>query len=137
MANNRRRWARQAGRSNYNITRTIRVLFDLIIIKFLLDFSTKPLHFFGRLGILGVSAGTLMGFGLLAKKILYGTDLFVEHGPATLLAMLLIVSGIQFFSIGLIGELVARTYYETQRKPIYAVREILTRRGASYELENS
>jgi hypothetical protein len=127
---------RQAGKSNYNLSRTFRVVFDLIIIKFLLDFSTRPLHFFGRIGLLGVSAGTLTAFVLLVKKLLYGTDLMVEHGPLTLMAILLAVTGVQFFSIGLIGELVARTYYETQRKPVYAVREVKRRRRSSLEYES-
>jgi glycosyltransferase involved in cell wall biosynthesis len=127
---------RQSGRSNYNLSRTFRVVFDLIIIKFLLDFSTKPLHFFGRIGLLGVATGTLTAFVLVAKKLLYGTDVMVEHGPLTLMAILFIVTGIQLFSIGLIGELVARTYYETQRKPVYAVREVRRRRRSSLEYEN-
>jgi glycosyltransferase involved in cell wall biosynthesis len=127
---------RQAGKSNYNLSRTSRVVFDLIIIKFLLDFSTKPLHLFGRIGLLGVCAGVLTGFVLLVKKLVYGTDLMVEHGPLTLIAILLVVTGIQLFSIGLIGELVARTYYETQRKPIYAVREVRHRGRRRLEYES-
>jgi glycosyltransferase involved in cell wall biosynthesis len=127
---------RQSGKSNYNLTRTFRVLFDLLIIKFLLDFSTKPLHFFGRMGLLGVTTGTLTAFVLITKKLLYGTDVMVQHGPLTLMAILFIVTGIQLFSIGLIGELVARTYYETQRKPVYAVREVKRRRRTSLEYEN-
>jgi glycosyltransferase involved in cell wall biosynthesis len=127
---------RAAGKSNYDLSRTFRVVFDLIIIKFLLDFSTKPLHFFGRIGLLGVAAGTLTAAVLLAKKLVYGTDLMIEHGPLTLMAILLFVTGVQLFSIGLIGELVARTYYETQRKPIYAVREIRRRRRTTIEYES-
>ncbi len=127
---------RQSGKSNYNLSRTFRVVFDLIIIKFLLDFSTRPLHFFGRIGLLSVFAGTSTAFVLLAKKLAYGTDLMVEHGPLTLIAILLVLAGIQLFSIGLIGELVARTYYETQRKPIYAVRSIRRRRMSTLEYEN-
>lgn len=127
---------RQSGRSNYNLSRTFRVVFDLIIVKFLLDFSTKPLHFFGRIGALGVGLGVLTGLVLLVKKLLYGTDLMIEHGPLTLVAILLVVTGIQFFSIGLIGELVARTYYETQRKPVYAVREVKRRRRTTLEYES-
>lgn len=128
---------RASGRSKYDLSRTSRVLFDLLIVKFLLDFSTKPLHFFGRIGFLGVAAGTLIGLFLIVKKALYSTVVMVEHGPLFLTAILLIVTGIQFFSIGLIGELVARTYYETQRKPIYAVRKVKTRDASRFEYENA
>lgn len=127
---------RQSGKSNYNLTRTFRVLFDLIIIKFLLDFSTKPLHLFGRIGLLGVFTGVVTLLVMLFKKLAYGTDLMVEHGPLTLVGILFVVTGIQLFSIGLIGELVARTYYETQRKPIYAVKDLRRRGRSALEFEN-
>jgi hypothetical protein len=73
---------------------------------------------------------------MLFKKLAYGTDLMVEHGPLTLVGILFVVTGIQLFSIGLIGELVARTYYETQRKPIYAVKDVRRRGRSALEFEN-
>ncbi|PYV40477.1 MAG: glycosyltransferase [Acidobacteria bacterium] len=122
---------RQNGKSNYGLSRTIRVLLDLISIKFLLDYSTKPLHFFGPLGLIGTSLGTILGVVLVFKKLILGEEIMLQHGPLLFLATLLILTGIQFLSIGLMGEMVARTYYESQKKPIYAVREIKSRRKKS------
>jgi glycosyltransferase involved in cell wall biosynthesis len=119
---------RRNGKSNYGIGRTIRVLLDLIMVKFLLDYSTRPLQFFGLLGLGGTGAGLLIGAYLFFEKIYYGTAVMVEHGPLMLLAIVLFVSGIQFMSIGLLGEIMARTYYESQNKPIYALREVKSRR---------
>jgi glycosyltransferase involved in cell wall biosynthesis len=120
--------ARKSGKSNYGLSRTLRVLLDLISIKFLLDYSTKPLHFFGPLGLLGTGLGSIIGAFLAFKKLVLGEEVLFQHGPLLLMAMVLILSGIQFLSIGLMGEMLARTYYESQKKPIYAVREIESRR---------
>ena len=119
---------RKNGRSNYGIGRTVRVFFDLIIVKFLLDYSTRPLQFFGMLGLLGSGAGTLLGALLLFNKVFYHQHIMTEHGPLLLLAIALFVSGIQFVSMGLLGEISARTYYESQNKPIYALREVKSHR---------
>ena len=122
---------RQKGRSHYGLSRTVRVLLDLISIKFLLDYSTKPLHFFGLLGLFGAGAGTAVGLFLLYEKLLLGKAIMLEHGPLLFVAMLLFLAGIQFLSVGLIGEMLARTYYESQKKPIYTLREIRSRRPLS------
>jgi glycosyltransferase involved in cell wall biosynthesis len=122
---------REKGRSHYGLSRTIRVLLDLIGIKFLLDYSTRPLHFFGLLSLLGVGAGTGIGFFLLYEKLFLHRPIMLEHGPLLFVAMLLFLTGIQFLSVGLIGEMLSRTYYESQRKPIYALREIKSRRPES------
>ena len=119
---------RKAGQSNYGIGRTVRVFFDLIIVKFLLDYSTRPLQFFGMLGLLGTGTGTLLGAVLVFNKIFYQQNIMTEHGPLLLLAIALFVSGIQFISMGLLGEISARTYYESQNKPIYALREVKSHR---------
>src|SRR5262249_29110887 len=126
---------RQNGQSHYGLSRTIRVLLDLISIKFLLDYVTKPLQFFGLFGLIGTSLGTLIGLALLAKKLLLGGSILFQHGPLLFMATLLIVSGIQFLSMGLLGEMLTRTYYETQNKPIYSVREIKSRRPARFDEE--
>ncbi len=115
---------RKNGKSNYNISRTLRVLLDLISVKFLLDYSTRPLHFFGFFGVLGTVTGFLSGVFLLIKHFYYHQDIMDNHGPLLFLTVVLLISGIQFLSIGLLGEMLARTYYESQNKPIYAVREI-------------
>jgi len=116
--------SRRSGKSNYNISRTLRVLLDLISVKFLLDYSTRPLHFFGFFGLLGTMTGMASAVFLLIKHFYYLVDVMDDHGPLLFLTVLLILSGIQFLSIGLLGEMLARTYYESQNKPIYAVREV-------------
>ncbi len=120
---------RQNGKSNYGLGRTTRVLLDLLSVKFLLDYSTKPLQFFGLFGLLGMSAGLGISLVLLFKKLLLHEAIMVQHGPLLLLGIALIVSGIQFLSMGLLGEMLARTYYESQNKRIYSVREVKSWRG--------
>jgi glycosyltransferase involved in cell wall biosynthesis len=124
-----RNTVREKGRSHYGISRTVRVLLDLISIKFLLDYSTKPLHFFGLLTLLGTGAGSAIGIFLLYQKLILHKAIMFEHGPLIFAAMLLFLTGIQFLSIGLIGEMLSRTYYESQKKTIYALREIKGRRS--------
>ena len=122
---------REKGRSHYGLSRTFRVLLDLIGIKFLLDYSTRPLHFFGLLSLMGVGVGGGIGFFLFYEKVFLRRPIMLEHGPLLFVAMLLFLAGIQFLSVGLIGEMLSRTYYESQRKPIYALREIKSRRPES------
>jgi glycosyltransferase involved in cell wall biosynthesis len=119
---------RKSGKSNYGIGRTVRVFLDLLMVKFLLDYSTRPLQFFGLLGLAGAGAGTLIGAYVAFKKFFYHISVMQEHGPLMLLSIALLVSGIQFVSMGLLGEIIARTYYESQNKPIYTLREIKSHR---------
>src|SRR5450631_3303417 len=119
---------RKNGKSNYGIGRTIRVFLDLIIVKFLLDYSTRPLQFFGLLGMGGVSLGLLIAVYLSVEKFAHNVAIMQTHGPLLLLAAALFVSGIQFISMGLLGEISSRTYYESQNKPIYALREVKSHR---------
>src|SRR4051812_23801502 len=123
---------RAAGDSHYGIGRTFRVLFDILTIKFLLKYMTRPMHFFGSLGLAGTASGSAIMLFLLVKKIL-GRDIIVEHGPLMAAGGLALLAGIMMFSTGLIGEMMMRTYFESQDRRIYAVREILTRkqRGAA------
>src|SRR5438270_10565068 len=115
---------RKSGKSNYGIGRTVRVFLDLLIVKFLLDYSTRPLQFFGLLGLTGAGCGTLLGAYVAFKKFSLHQAIMAEHGPLMMLAVALFISGVQFFSMGLLGEIIARTYYESQNKPIYALREV-------------
>jgi glycosyltransferase involved in cell wall biosynthesis len=124
-----RNTVREKGKSHYGLSRTIRVLLDLIGIKFLLDYSTRPLHFFGLWSLLGVGAGTGIGFFLFYEKLLLHRSIMLEHGPLLFVGMLLFLTGIQFLSVGLIAEMLSRTYYESQKKPIYTLREIKRRRA--------
>jgi glycosyltransferase involved in cell wall biosynthesis len=118
---------RASGDSHYGIGRTFRVLFDILTIKFLLKYFTRPMHFFGLLGLFGVvlGGGTL---SWLAVAKLLGQDIVVEHGPLMIAASLFLLAGIMMFSTGLIGEMLMRTYFESQDRRIYAVREIVTRK---------
>ncbi|MBI1738846.1 MAG: glycosyltransferase family 2 protein [Acidobacteria bacterium] len=119
---------RHRGSSKYGLGRIGRVVLDFLSVKFLLDYSTKPLQFFGLFGLLGTIIGGALGFYLLYLKVILGESVFIKHGPMLLLSMALIVSGIQFISIGLLGEMLARTYFESQGKSVYTVREVKSRR---------
>jgi len=119
---------RKNGKSNYGIGRSIRVFFDLIMIKFLLDYSTRPLQFFGLLGLAGSGTGLLLALLLAVDKFVFHQDIMAQHGPLLLLSIALFVSGIQFISMGLLGEISSRTYYESQNKSIYALREVKSHR---------
>lgn len=112
---------RRFGRSKYGISRTLRVLLDLVTVRFLLSYGTRPMQIFGLLGLLAGGLGMLIGAYLTWIKLAYGAA--IADRPLLLLAVLLIVLGVQFISLGLIGELIVRTYYEAQAKPIYVVRE--------------
>jgi glycosyltransferase involved in cell wall biosynthesis len=119
---------RQSGKSHYGIGRTVRVFLDLMIVKFLLDYSTRPLQLFGLVGMAGTGSGALICLFLTFKKLYFGTPLLTQHGPLLLLGIALIVSGLQFISMGLLGEMMARTYHESQNKPIYTLREVKSHR---------
>jgi len=121
---------RPGGRSHYGLSRTIRVLFDLLTIRFLLKYVTRPLHFFGPIGLLSTSLGMLIYIWLILEKLIWGTDLFDRHGPLLLLGAVLILAGVQLVSSGLIGEMLSRTYFESQGKPTYSVERVITRKNA-------
>jgi glycosyltransferase involved in cell wall biosynthesis len=109
------------GKTKYNIIRTFRVVLDLINVKFLLRYFTRPIQLFGSLGILGVAAGFISAFIAVYLKIFYGKD--ITGNPWLYLAILGIIVGVQFIMMGLLGEIGVRTYYESQQKPIYVIKE--------------
>ena len=115
--------ARQHGHSKYGISRTIRVILDLLTVKFLLSYSTRPLQMFGLIGLAMLVPGSAIT-GWLAYVRLMGEQ-SIANRPALLFGILLIFSGLQFVTMGLLAELQARTYHESQNKPTYAIREIL------------
>ncbi|TFH29769.1 MAG: glycosyltransferase [Myxococcales bacterium] len=115
--------ARVSGMSKYGISRVTRVILDLLTVKFLSVFSTRPIHVFGTLGVVLGAAGTLILAWLGAQRIVFGTPL--ASRPIILLAILFVVTGSQFVTLGLLGEMLARTYHESQGKPIYVVAEDL------------
>lgn len=114
---------RHAGTSKYGIGRTLRVVLDLLTVRFLLSYSTRPMQIFGLFGLLSISIGGLIGMYLAILKLMTGISL--SNRPLLLLCVLLMILGVQFLSLGLIGELVIRVYYESRSKSIYVVREEL------------
>jgi hypothetical protein len=113
---------RRFGRSKYGITRTLHVILDLITVKFLLSFATKPIQVFGMLGMAAVGAGGAIGAYLTAIKLFFGAQ--IGGRPLLFLAVLLIVVGVQFVVMGLLGEMLARIYHESQQKRIYIVKRV-------------
>ena len=115
--------ARTAGESKYGISRTFRVVLDLITVKFLLRFHSRPLHFFGMPGLfLGGVGGVLVTY-LTIARLFFGMPL--GDRPILIFAFMLLIIGLQFILFGLIGEMQTRTYYESQDKPIYHVRRTI------------
>ena len=115
--------SRQFGKSNYGMGRIVRVILDLMTVSFLLNYSTRPIHIFGLLGLFSGTIGTIIGVYLTLTKLLYGAAL--ADRPLLWLAVLLVIIGTQLVMMGLLGEMNVRTYHETQNKPIYTVREEL------------
>lgn len=111
------------GRSKYGISRTLRVILDLLTVKFLLSYSTRPLQMFGVLGIVMATLGVVIN-GYLAYLRLFGNQSIADR-PLLLLGILLIFSGFQLITLGLLAELQIRTYHESQDKPTYVIREVL------------
>jgi len=114
---------RLRGKSKYGISRTMRVILDLMTVKFLLSYSTKPIQIFGRLGVYTLLASFLSGGVTVYMKLFQGMSM--NRNPLLLLTALLLFMGVQLIVLGLLGELNARTYYEAQGKPIYVVKETI------------
>ncbi len=115
--------ARQFGKSKYGLGRTFRVVMDLMTVYFMKRFLTKPMHVFGLLGVLSMLAGIVTGAYLTVLKFWTGQD--IGDRPLLILAIVLFLTGIQLFSFGLLAELLMRTYHESQKRPIYRVRELI------------
>lgn len=118
-----RHHARTAGKTKYNITRTVRVVLDLITVKFLHSYLTRPMHVMGTLGLGSMGLGILSLLATIWMKSYSGT--FMTGNPLLLLSVMLELVGVQFISMGLIGELLTRTYFESQGKSSYLVRSTL------------
>jgi glycosyltransferase involved in cell wall biosynthesis len=123
--------ARQNGKSKYGLSRTLRVLLDLLTTKFLSSYSTRPIHFFGGVGLLAALPGGGITTYLTLQRLLFGEPL--ADRPLLLLGILLIIVGGQFITMGLLGEMLVRIYHESQKKPIYTVREILHSSSAPWK----
>jgi glycosyltransferase involved in cell wall biosynthesis len=114
---------RKFGKSKYGLKRAVKVVLDLITVKFLADFSTKPLYMFGGIGVVLFAAAVLAGCETLWEKWAWGV--YVHNNPFILIAVFLATLGINFIVMGLLAELIVRTYHESQGKPIYHVRDTL------------
>ncbi|MBG1258782.1 glycosyltransferase family 2 protein [Nostoc commune] len=120
-----RHHARRFGHSKYGIWRTFRVLMDLLTILFMKKFLTRPMHVFGLLGLISMVSGTAIGIYLTFVKLALGE--MIGNRPLLILAVLLLVTGVQLFCFGLLAELLMRTYHESQGRPIYRVREVVAK----------
>lgn len=114
---------RRFGLTKYGLSRTVRVVLDLITVKYMLDYFASPMKLFGRFGLACCAVAMLAAVGAVAMKFAAGTD--VTGNPLTLLAVLGVIAAIQFFSLGLLGEVTARIYYANQTKQNYAIRELV------------
>jgi glycosyltransferase involved in cell wall biosynthesis len=113
---------RRHGKSNYGISRTIRVILDLVTVKFLISYSTRPVQIFGLIGITLGSAGAAVLAWLWYVK--YFQHQGISDRPLLLFGILLVFTGVQLLTLGLLGEMLARTYHESQGKPTYMIREV-------------
>lgn len=118
-----RHHARRFGKSKYGIGRTFRVLMDLLTIWFMKKFLTRPMHVFGLLGLASMFTGVLIGAYLTFVKLGLGEE--IGNRPLLVLAVVLLLAGVQLFGFGLLAELLMRTYHESQGRPIYRVREVV------------
>ncbi|NLF66228.1 MAG: glycosyltransferase family 2 protein [Chloroflexi bacterium] len=132
---------RVAGESKYGLSRTFRVILDLLTVLFLRRYSDRPMHLLGSIGIISGGLGGLLGLYLTALKVLGGIRggwegfhaVQIGDRPLLLLAVVLVLIGIQFLVMGLLAELIVRTYYESQGKPVYYIRDIITGRSSGVE----
>jgi glycosyltransferase involved in cell wall biosynthesis len=120
-----RNFPRPGGKSHYGISRTLRVLFDIITIRFLMRYMTRPLHFFGPPGLIGIFCGAAILLGLFVDKVLFRAPIFVQHGPLLVLGMMLCLFGVQLLAVGLVGELLMRTHFESGAEPVYRIERVI------------
>ena len=124
---------RRFGHSKYGLSRTLRVVFDLVTVKFLLSYSTRPLQIFGPVGFFLGATGALITLYLGYVRLVGGEA--IGNRPLLLLAILMVFAGLQLVTLGLLAELQARTYHESQGKPIYVIREVLERSDATNDAQ--
>jgi glycosyltransferase involved in cell wall biosynthesis len=128
--------AREAGQSHYGISRTFRVMFDLLTIRFLLKYMTRPLHFFGGLGSLGVLSGGGIAIWLLLHKLITHENVVGVHAPWFIIAAVLILAGIQLIGVGLLGELQVRHFFAQSQRTPYAVDRIVRMKPIEAEMRD-
>jgi len=118
---------RKHGESHYNLSRTFRVFFDLLTIRFLLRYMSRPLHFFGRLGAFNMGLGSMIALWLMIWKLSTGIDVLQKHGLLLVFAAVLILVGLQLIALGLLGELQVFQYFNRSERRPYAVSEVVDR----------
>jgi len=116
---------RDKGNSHYGISRTFRVFFDLITIRFMLRYLTRPLHFFGTIGMLGIFTGSIIGMWMVLLKLLTHVHVMDQHGPLLVFAAVVIVAGVQLLALGLLGELQVRHFHEPVSGVPYRVDKVI------------
>lgn len=116
---------RTKGTSKYGIGRTFKVILDLITVKFLGDFSTKPIYFFGGVGFSFMSVASLLTIFVFCQKYLWHPSVMVHKNPLFLIALFTFLLGVVIVMMGLIAEVLMRTYHESQAKPYYKIKEII------------
>jgi glycosyltransferase involved in cell wall biosynthesis len=121
---------RKHGISHYSLSRTFRVMFDLLTIRFLLRYMSRPLHFFGRLGLINVSAGSAVALGLLMEKVFFRTNVVEQHALLLVFAAVLVLLGLQLVALGLLGELGVWQYFNPSARKPYSVSEIFDLRAS-------
>ncbi len=115
---------RLKGQSHYGISRTLRVMFDILSIRFIVRYLSRPLHFFGGIGAAMIAVSLLLASWLLFKKLVWREAIFIENGPMLIFTAVTFLGGVQFLGLGLLGDLLARLYYAPQRRNIYNVARI-------------
>jgi glycosyltransferase involved in cell wall biosynthesis len=118
---------RPAGRSNYGISRTFRVALDILMLRFICAYMTRPLHFFGKWGLASMAGGmAILAYGLVRKLFAWSSfSLVTEHGPLMAVGCLLVITAMWLLAIGLIGEMLMRVYFESSKAETYAVARLV------------
>ena len=115
---------RVSGKSHYGISRTFRVMFDILTIRFIVRYLSRPLHFFGGVGAAMIAVSGVLAGWLLFKKLFWREAIFIENGPMLIFAAVTFLGGLQFLGFGLLGDLLARLYYAPERRDIYNVARV-------------
>ncbi len=115
---------RASGKSHYGLSRTFRVLFDILSIRFIVRYFSRPLHFFGSIGVAMISLSLVMASWLLFKKLYWREDIFIRNGPMLLFSAVTFLGGMQFLGMGFLGDLFARLYHAPQQRDIYNVAKV-------------
>ena len=116
---------RPGGKSHYGISRTIRVFFDLITIRFLLKYMMRPLHFFGGIGMAGIGTGVLIAAAMAIEKVVRNINVMDAHGPLLAFGAVMTVAGVQMLALGLLGELQVRHFHEPHSGQPYRVAKVI------------